>query len=250
MNINPTLKDFVNKIDEWGKTITYEDVKDHIWSDNDLIEYFKHIGVDQPTIYLTSSIEDAIVSSDNSKILVVGDGIGRLSTNIAKTYSNSFVVNIDSSFSMVEIANRLSTKNKLSNRLTNILADARNIPYSNNYFSYSIAYGVIQYLPIEEHIVLFNEIKRVSSNGITIAEASEGDLIKNLSQSINSSIIETPMEMHRMTLFYLLLLNYRTDKKFKHIVEKEMKDNQMNYVSILANLAGKSNQILYELKIT
>lgn len=97
----------------------------------------------------------------NTKILEIGIGDGRLSKRLAKNKSNQ-VTGIDISDLVIALANE---KIESDLRLQYLKADARQLPFENNYFDIVISKDLIEHLPEKDHHWHIEEVKRVLRGG-------------------------------------------------------------------------------------
>lgn len=94
------------------------------------------------------------------KVLEIGFGDGRLAHSLVKN-KNCLVSAIDVSGLAVEMAKK---NFQLSDALDYIRADARKIPFDNEYFDIAVSKDLIEHLPEKDHKSHFREVKRVLKN--------------------------------------------------------------------------------------
>jgi ubiquinone/menaquinone biosynthesis C-methylase UbiE/N-acetylglutamate synthase-like GNAT family acetyltransferase len=216
------------------------------WDNEEIIDYFKKIPTDEPTKYLAKTIKD---TQKNFNVLCVGGGIGRLGRHILEIHPQANVVEIDSSKEMVNEANYLADKLNLHKQYLAIHADANQLPFSKNEFDHTIAYGVFRYINESQRATITSNLVNISKQTTTIAEGKAKDIIYDLKKQspIDFNLNEIEMPMFRMTLFYLLLQEYKKNPELKKLVNNNI-DEKQNYIDILSKVAGSSQSTLYELK--
>lgn len=229
------------------KKMSFEEKKSVLWERPEIIEYFALLPIDEPTKHIERSLRDELPDLNKKKILIVGGGTGGLGRYIVTKNSGVFIMEIDTSDEMVCEANRLAKEHEAENRYSSIVADAGSIPFADNEFDYSIAYGVFRYINQKDRKKAVDEMSRVSKFGVNISDGRAKDIICSLRDMVNPDlrVFETEVEMFRMTLFYMLCKLYETDKVFRGLVDNSS-DNPYRFIG---KLAGKSKGKLYELKI-
>ena len=100
---------------------------------------------------------------DGERVLDVGSGTGSLALALAASTSCSEVVGIDPSAPYIEFARRRTT----DPRVRFEVGDAKNLPYTDNYFDKSLAQLVLNQIPDASRAVL--ETCRVTRPGGTVA---------------------------------------------------------------------------------
>ncbi|MBI3027803.1 class I SAM-dependent methyltransferase [Candidatus Woesearchaeota archaeon] len=229
------------------QALSFKEKTEGLWTDPEVIRYFSRLPIDGPNQHLTKSIETVLDGINEPRILVVGGGVGRLGRNISIKIPDSYVVELDSSFGMVQEANIPSVNG--DNPVPHFVqADAFNMPFQHFSFDYAIANGLVRYFDLGEQLDLIERMRRTSRFGVTISEGKAKDIIYRLADNLNGSVqlIETEMPMFRMSLFYMLLKSYRQDNEFRARVTLQDKKDP---VAFLAQLAGSSQGILYELRL-
>jgi radical SAM superfamily enzyme YgiQ (UPF0313 family)/ubiquinone/menaquinone biosynthesis C-methylase UbiE len=93
----------------------------------------------------------------NKKILDIGIGDGRLCLRLAKDKKND-VYGVDVSDYSIKIA---KTKKEPDLNLHFQKADARKLPFPNNYFDSATSKDLLEHLPAKDHLKHLNEVKRV-----------------------------------------------------------------------------------------
>lgn len=98
----------------------------------------------------------------NEKILDIGCGDGRITALIAKSISNGYIIGIDNSISMLEIANQVKDNSKNQN-LKFIKCAATELNF-DNVFDYIVSFSCFHWL--SDHLVVLKNIeKALKPNG-------------------------------------------------------------------------------------
>jgi ubiquinone/menaquinone biosynthesis C-methylase UbiE len=104
----------------------------------------------------------ALLSKRNflsGKILDTGCGSGLTLIELAKRFSSSECYGIDLSDPLLEIANNIKKKEKLTDRVKFLKADVQDIPFPNEYFDLVINLNMLHL--VKDPVKMLNEIKRV-----------------------------------------------------------------------------------------
>ena len=102
-----------------------------------------------------------ILNQNNSKniSLDIATGTGDIALEMIKKNKKCFVVGVDTSLNMIEVARKKSSKIKLNNNLTFALSDAHNLPFPKDFFSYAtIGFGVRNFIDLKSAL---KEVNRV-----------------------------------------------------------------------------------------
>ena len=115
--------------------------------------------------------------------LDIATGTGDFALELINKNKKSFVVGVDTSPNMIEIAKEKSNKLKLNNNLNFALSDAHNLPFPKDFFSYvTIGFGVRNFIDLESAL---KEVNRVlMPNGklaiLEIVKLNEGSFLSKI----------------------------------------------------------------------
>jgi len=233
------------------KKLSFIEKTQGLWLNSEIIEYFTRISLDEPNECLASSLRELLPDLNDKKILCIGGGTGRLGRSIIGLCPGVLVTEIDSSKEMVACANRLAIEQNIEDRFISIEADAKSLPFRDCEYDHAIAYGVFRYIHCQDYKKTLSEISRVSGNNFTVSEPVLKDLIcilKDYLKDAACSVKETTVSMFRMSLFYMLLKEYKQDNDFKIAVDGEV-SQERDYIEILTLIAGMAVGTLYELRV-
>ena len=93
------------------------------------------------------------------KVLDVGTGFGMLAITLAQRNPSVEVIGLDISNKMAEAGKTVVERKGLSQRVSFVTADAKQMPFDDNYFDAIISYGSLHHWL--EPTEVFNEINRV-----------------------------------------------------------------------------------------
>jgi ubiquinone/menaquinone biosynthesis C-methylase UbiE len=99
------------------------------------------------------------LTSITGKVLDVGTGFGMLAITLAQRNPNVEVIGLDISNKMAEAGKTVVERKELSQRVSFVIADAKKMPFDDNYFDAIISYGSLHHWLEPERV--FNEINRV-----------------------------------------------------------------------------------------
>ncbi len=225
--------------------MSYKEKVSGLWTNPEIYHYFDSFILDDANKYLSSLV---IKNKTYKKVLIIGGGIGRLGRNVArKKYTQ--ITEIDLSMDMSNHANKLAKDEKLNNFIS-MQGDCLDLPFADNSFDCVIAYGVFRYLDVKDYLKAIAEIERVSTKTFIFSEPVLSKIIssiqKRISKNASAKIEKIPINMYRMSLFYMLFSQYQKDNIFKKLVDSKIKVDK-NYIDILSQIAGKKKGILYTL---
>ncbi len=249
MRNHTAFQGYIDKAVEACQKSSFQEKGNGIWTKPKVVEYYAKLPDDAVNLYLTDSLRSILPDTYKRHILIVGGAVGRLGRKIAQVYPNMHVTDIDSSESMVSIANKLAAEQNLDGRFKSEIGNGFNIRYEEGTFDYVMAQGFIRYFSLEEQVRLFEEMKRVTKKGVSIGEGKAKDAICALQNAIpeETEVIETAMPMFRMSLFFMLLKMYERDEGFQKLIQENRKGSE--YLATLSELAGTSDGIFYELRM-
>lgn len=247
IDINKFQKYKDNAIEKCKK-LSFSEKTQGLWNEPEIIEYFTRIEPEEAVNYIALSIKN--LKLNNKKILCIGGGTGSIGRRILAFRPDLYVTEIDSSLEMVSRANKIANEKNITDHFISIKADAISLPFKDNEYGYVIAYSIFRYINNIDQEKVITEIGRVSDNNFTIAESILKDLIYSLKKIVKgkSDVIETQVNMHRVSLFYMLYGEYKINNEFKEIIDDETTKN-IDFIDILTNIAGISSGILYELRV-
>ena len=242
---------YIDRAIEGCKKLSFAEKTRGLWSEPEIMDYFLRTSSDEPNSYLASTIKEIFPDSNGKKVLCIGGGTGKLGRNILKVCPNVYVTEIDSSKEMTTQANALAHKNNIDDHFISIEADARSLPFADGEFDYAIAYGVFRYIDSSDHEIVLSEIGRVSDYNFIVSEPILKELIYSLPEKLHGQktlIKETPVSMFRMSLFYMLFKEYKSNADFKALTDSET-DKQTDFIEVLSSAAGMTAGTLYELRV-
>lgn len=232
----------------------------NLWQDENIINYGARLSPDAPILYITKEISKIVSSASHPKILVIGDGVGRLARHLAKTIKSSKIIEIDKSLLMVKKSNKLAKEDKLSNFRAKCM-DATKLSFLSDSFDYAVSFGMSRYLDLKKATVITKEALRVSKRGILLADARNPKKYKGyysytfseLKDKLNGKnifckLITKHMKMYRMSIFYQLYNRYNKDSEFRNKINN-IQSKDEDTVSILSQIAGSAIRDYCELKI-
>lgn len=226
-------------------SMSYKEKVSGLWANPEIYHYFDSFTLDDANTYLSSLVTR---NKTCRKILIIGGGIGRLGRNIARK-KHIQITEIDLSMNMSNHANKLAKDGKLNNFIS-MQGDCLNLPFADNAFDCVIAYGVFRYLDVKDYPKAIAEIERVSRKVFIFSEPVLSKIIssirKKISHDILTKIEKIPIQMYRMSLFYMLFSQYQKDTTFKKLVDSKIKGDK-TYIDILSQIAGTKKGILYTL---
>ena len=230
------------------KRMSFQEKSDGIWTKPEVVKYLANLPTEEAHVRISKTISQILNTKGLRKILVIGGGTGKLGHHILKFSKKWLVTEIDSSKEMVSMANNNAKKLELGKRFLSVVADAQKIPFKDASFDFVVAYGVFRYFLSKDQKTIIDEMKRVSSRHILIAEGKAKDVIYDLNKNYcrDFKLIETSIKMFRVSLFYMFFAMYESDKEFKKLIDLE---NKFEPVDVLSKIAGVSEGILYELII-
>jgi ubiquinone/menaquinone biosynthesis C-methylase UbiE len=232
----------------------------NLWEEKDIIEYGSRLAPDAPIIYLNKKTNQIISNLPNPKILVLGDGVGRLSRYLAEKIPKAKITAVDKSPLMVSQSLKLANDAGLTNyEVLNM--DATKLLFKNAAFDFGISFGMVRYLSFQQTIDVIKELLRVTTIGLSLSDSRNPHgynyyypytfqelSSKLLEIGIENNVIHKKMKMYRMSIFYQLYSRYHSDTVFNREINNIAKDKQ-DVVNLLSNIAGSAVRDFYELEI-
>lgn len=137
-----------------------------------------------------SMIQEALKSSQGSqRILDIGCGQGHITSVIKKEFPSSEVSAVDYSISAIEYANDKYTE------IDFIVADAYNMPYTNNYFDIVVCNNLWEHVPDPLHL-LSNISKIINPNGFLVISTPSRYRKSNLLRIVRGKKVELISKHH------------------------------------------------------
>jgi ubiquinone/menaquinone biosynthesis C-methylase UbiE len=137
-----------------GEAIVDSDqIEEYIQLSEKLMGYVYRDVVDQATK----------LASLHGRVLDIGTGFGMLAITLAQRNPTVEVIGLDISSAMIKAGKRVVGRKGLAPRVSFETADARAMPFPNDYFDRVISYGSLHHWSEPE--VVFNEINRVRRPG-------------------------------------------------------------------------------------
>jgi len=193
--------------------MSFQEKAEGLWDNDEIIEYFIQIPVDEPTNYLTNSICQLVKDDSESKILVVGGGTGRLGREIVNKSNKIKVYEVDLSQKMVKTANKIAKRKGLEKRFNSYVGDGCNLYFPDKYFNSAVCYSMARYLTTSARLALNEEMYRVCKEGHIIAEGFAEECIQELVAKINKKFTKfgESMNFFRTSLFFMLYRRYQNN---------------------------------------
>jgi len=231
--------------------MSFQEKVEGLWDNDEIIEYFTQIPVDEPTNYLANSICQLVKDDSESKILVVGGGTGRLGREIDNKSNKIKVCEVDLSQKMVKTANKIAKRNGLEKRFNSYVGDGCNLYFSDKYFNFAVCYGMVRYLPISCRLALNEEMYRVCKEEHIIAEGFAKECIQELATKIDKKFtkFEESMTFFRTSLFFMLYRRYQSNMEFKKNVNHDAEADNKSFIKILSQIAGTKPGKMYGIKV-
>jgi len=249
------FKKYLIKVKKLRQFQSSQEIARGLFDDVKILDYGSKLKPDPPIKYLSNKVKFLSALTNKPKILVAGDGIGRLARNIALSFPGCEITEIDLSSAMVKQANLLAQKQKLNNFVA-VTGDALTTSYSDKCFDYSINYGLVRYLGVKDGVKLVQEGSRLSKYGMTISDGKHYlndnrvlELYNKLNDiGIDSKLNIIKMNMYNMSDFYILYKMYQSDTNFRELVNTYTL-HIASYTDTLASIAGLSPGYLYILDL-
>lgn len=141
------------RIPEGEAIVDFDQIEEYIQLSEKLMGYVYRDVVDQA----------AKLASLQGRVLDVGTGFGMLAMTLAQKNQTVDVIGLDISPVMIEAGKRVVSRKGLASRVSFETADARSMPFPDDYFDGVISYGSLHHWSEPEAI--FNEINRVRKPG-------------------------------------------------------------------------------------
>ncbi|MBU4311091.1 MAG: class I SAM-dependent methyltransferase, partial [Candidatus Omnitrophica bacterium] len=202
--------------------------------------------IDDSFVLIMERLKDLIKDSGQYNILILGSDPGVLTREIARTFKNTRIFEVDIRPEMVKKNIEMWKRYGLEDRILTVIGDVTDTPFGNDYFDIVISHGLIRYIREKEKAAeLASEIKRVlKPGGIALnGDAIHGYMVREFEgllrqEGFTNELDSRTVQMFRNTVFYILLYMYRTRPLFKKSIDRIGRITEKAVNKILFDLAG------------
>ena len=231
------------------KKMSFEEKGRGIWDDPTIIDYFSRLPPDEPIKTTAELAIESLSGKQNTEILIIGGGSGRLGRCLIDLDIGLNVTEVDSSPVMSRQANHLSKELGIQDRFVSQVSQAQSLPFQNKQFDLVITYAFFRYIDSKDQTFIIAEMSRVSNNRMIIAEPTLKDLIGSLSKKTPApneeiKIKEQSVSAFRTSLFYMLYRRYKRDRTFRSLINIETSTTK-DHIDVMTDIAGTTTIPLY-----
>lgn len=182
------------------------------------------------------------------RILIIGSGSGRLGAVIRKQYPFSYITDIDINAKSVK---RLKEKIAKDKYRIAVVADAHNLPFSNNSFDLVVAYSSMRYMGNINKVI--NEFVRTVKKGgsILIAEGNKLSTMKQIIASLTKNQLNFKKKVYKdillpkLTFFYYILERAKHDQILMNLLNSYRTTQNKSIYQAIFELAGNQSGKIY-----